>query len=360
MTAQRDITGQRKDVHQSLSYGGPIKIVSAVALLALGTAVIFALPDGSDNRTDKPQIPSTTAQAPDSAAAPDESLCDKQAWPYVDQRCVQRVEAARGMRQVRIVTDKGHSVTAMTPEPIVEPKQTPAPRPAVAQTDKPMGPPAAPMAAASAPQTATAAAPKVAATPPAPKETTAAAPQSAPAPKVAAAPAPNPPAAEMPPDPASTASTGRRETQKRVADRGPADVVPSIVSPAAASATQPAAGMDAFAETPKKSAREERAEKRAIEKAEREKAEKREAKRRKQIEVEGGNSGGPEEVVTAVKSTPAGSRNGGNARRGVPDEVVAAVEEAAAESRRGGRRGGMVTLEAPSDSTGRRIYVVRP
>src|SRR5829696_1930310 len=132
-------------------YSPVLNIVAAVVLIGAGAALYLAWPDDAATQ---PQIaaastPATAAAStPATTAAADESLCDKQAWPYVDQRCAQRVDAARGTRQVRIVTDKGHSVTAVTPVPIVEPKQKPAPQaPTVAQNDKPLGPPVAPVAA---------------------------------------------------------------------------------------------------------------------------------------------------------------------------------------------------------------------
>ena len=99
-------------------------IMSAVAAIMLGAGVIFALPDIRTNPKPLPPRP----MFPKQTRPLDESLCEKQAWPYIDQRCAQRVEAARGTRQVRIVTDKGNSVTVMTPVPVVEAKPKPAPQ----------------------------------------------------------------------------------------------------------------------------------------------------------------------------------------------------------------------------------------
>src|SRR4051794_13602926 len=124
MSARRD-NSIKNEARRANPYLPSLTVLSAVAAVALGAGIFLALPDGEGDET-----PATTAAAtadlPESG--PDESLCDKQAWPYVDQRCAQRVEAARGTRQVRIVTDKGTSVTAVTPQPIVEAKPKPAPQ----------------------------------------------------------------------------------------------------------------------------------------------------------------------------------------------------------------------------------------
>src|SRR4051794_7496560 len=149
MPARRNVSILRNEVHHGDSSIGAVKVVSAVALLGLGASLFFVLPDTSNHES--PAAPasanapqdSAAANAPQNTATADESFCDKQAWPYVDQRCAKRVEAARGTRQVRIVTDKGQSATTVTPLPVVEPRPKAAPpAPTVAQAERPIGPPA--------------------------------------------------------------------------------------------------------------------------------------------------------------------------------------------------------------------------
>ena len=289
----------RMQVHHDRSSSIPsMPVLFAVGALALGLGVFLALPEHSDL---EPQAASASAGVPETtgstATAADELLCDKQAWPYIDQRCAQRVEAARGTRQVRIVTDKGNSVTVQTPQPIVEPKPKPAPStPVVAQTDRPIGPPAAPMAN-SPPQVE-----KVAATPQQPCF---------------------------------------RKILRQHAGFRPRNA--ASVAPAAASTAPVTAGYDAFADSPKKSKAAEKAERRAAEKAAR-----REAKRQRAPEEDNGNA--PEDVVATVKSGDGqNSRRTHNAapdraRNAVPDEVLAEVERATAGELRGRRSREAVTV----------------
>lgn len=304
MPAQRDSSVLRKEVHLGHSSISTVsistmKVLSSVALLGLGAGLFFMLPEDSNNES---PVASAAATAPVPEPTADESFCNKQAWPYVDQRCAKRVEAARGTRQVRIVTDKGHSVTTVTPLPIVEPKKPASPAPTVAQAERPMGPPATPTVNEASP----------------PAQTVAAAPPSAPAPqnsapKAAAAPAPSVQLTVAPANrPAATEAMARENPNPR------ADTRNASVPPSAASNAPMAPGFDAFAEVPAKKSKSARAA---------EKAEKREAKRRKAIEAY--NSG-------------------------VPDEVVRAVEEASANDGRRGR--GIVTLGSPNG--GQRIFLV--
>jgi hypothetical protein len=285
MPARRDFSILRNEVHHGHSFIGAVTFLSTAALLGLGAGVFFMLPDDSSNES---PVAAAAANAPEPTA--DESFCDKQAWPYVDQRCAKRVEAARGTRQVRIVTDKGHSVKTVTPLPIVEPKPVPVPAaPVVAQAERPIGPAAAPVAAEPSPQA----------------QTVAAAPQ---------------PASE----PAAQNSSANRPAATNALARDnpnpPADARDAAIPPKAASTEPMAPGMDAFADVPsKKSARAAR------------KAEKREAKRRKTIEDRDGAV--PKDVVAAVEEAAAevrvrrgrgvvtlGSPNGGQRIYLVPRE----------------------------------------
>lgn len=314
MAARREFSVLRKQIHHDDSSIGAVKFLSAAALLGLGAGLFFMLPDNSNNES---PVAAAAASVPEPTA--DESFCDKQAWPYVDQRCAKRVEAARGTRQVRIVTDKGHSVTAVTPMPIVEPKAKPAsPAPSVAQAERPIGPAAAPAPAMNEPS------PQV--------ETVAT------APKAAAMPASSVQVTVAQGNRPATTHTVARETSNPPAETR----TTASINPSTASTAPMAPGFDAFAESPKKSKSARAAEK----------AEKREAKRLKAIEAY--NSGVPDEVGAVVKSAPAGGQYGRLGRRDVPDEVVRAVEEASANDGRRGR--GMVTIGSPNG--GQRIYMV--
>ncbi len=329
MSKRRDLSIQGKPVRQEGSYFPAMMVLCAVSAIALGAGVILALPDAPDTKS---QAASATASAPETTgsttASVDESLCDKQAWPYVDQRCAQRVDAARGTRQVRIVTDKGNSVTVRTPEPIVEPKSKPAPpAPVVAGVEKPLGPPVAPVAG-SPPQIE-----KVVA---APQQQVASAPQN-PAPQAAPKVAP--------------ASTVQVTTAPQRSS--PAPVAPdAAVAPAAASPAPVAAGVDAFADADFKKFKSARAA---------EKAAKREARReaRRQRAIEEGNADVAEEVAATVNGR--GSRRNRNAvsdraRNGVPEEVLQAVEQATASEFRGRRDRQVVTVGSTRNGT--RIYMV--
>jgi hypothetical protein len=316
-------------------------VLFAVAALALGVGVFLALPEHPETTS---QAASAATSVPETTTAADESLCDKQAWPYIDQRCAQRVEAARGTRQVRVVTDKGNSVTVRTPEPIVEPKPKPAPQsPVVATTERPIGPPAAPVADAP---------PKVEKVVAAPEQQVApasknSAPQTAATPTVA--PTPTVQAAVAPANPPATSDPGARGTSDPSAN-----IRIAPVSPAAASTAPMTAGVDAFADGNAQKSKSARAA---------EKAARREAKRQKALEEN--NGGVPEEVVATVKAAPAETqtnrrtRNAAQerARGSVPEEVLQAVEDAAARES-GGRRGRqIVTVDSPR-SSGSRIYMV--
>jgi hypothetical protein len=318
-------------VHQGAqsyrSYVPSLPVLSVGAITIVGAGVFLALPDAS------PEPSASSATAAPTQTASDESACDKQAWPYVDQRCAQRVEAARGTRQVRVVTDRGNVVTMVTPMPTVEPKPA-APKPVVAQNDRPIGPVVAPTAAEPAAQNVAIApqpAPAPQNPPPAPKvEPVVAQPNPATPPPAAT----NAIAVEKP-SPATTRSVS---------------VDPPQTSPAAVAAT---AGALDDEMTTRKSKAAQTAEKREA---------KREAKRMKAPQQD--DAGVPAEVVAAVKP----SRGERAARSGVPAEVVAAVEEAVTSDRgnRGGRRvivldgesgGQVVTVGSPS-AGGQRVYLV--
>lgn len=336
MSKRRDFSVLRNDLHHFASYISPT-VIGAAAFLLIGAGVIFALPERPGDQP--PQI-SAAANVPETT--PDESLCAKQAWPYIDQRCAQNVEAARGSRPVRIVTDKGTSVNVVTPVPIVEakPKRTPA-APIVAQVDRQIGPPVVPMAEEPAPQ-----AERIVV---APQPQPVPAPQAAPEPaaKVATAAAPAIPPSDTP----NAADAMAMEVPARANRRS------ASLDPPQASADPVMPGVEAFDEPP---ARISKARQRA-EKREAKRQARREAKRQRALEREMRRGGVPEEVVAAVKAIPEGrnrrpseERGIRRARNAVPDEVIAAVEEAT--SGRGRRGGRVVTIGSPNG--GQRIYLV--
>src|SRR3954451_14812793 len=159
MSKQHDNTPSRNEFHQRFSNAPWGAFAIAGAILVVGGAFVFSLPEDSHNAAPAPAVASAEASAATetdgraTGATSDETLCDRQTWPYIDQRCAQRVNAARDTRKVRIVTDKGNSVTAVTAVPTVEPKPAdkpkPMPQPAVAHNDShAIGPAAAPSAPA--------------------------------------------------------------------------------------------------------------------------------------------------------------------------------------------------------------------
>ena len=365
MSRRQDIPVLWKQVPHGTSYIPSMTVLFAVAALALGVGVFLALPEHPETTS---QAASAATSVPETTTAADESLCDKQAWPYIDQRCAQRVEAARGTRQVRVVTDKGNSVTVRTPEPIVEPKPKPAPQsPVVATAERPIGPPAAPVADAPPKVEKVVAAPGQQVAPASQNSPAQAEPKSAPAATVqvtavpqrsapaaqnpapqTAAPTPTVQAAVAPANPPAVSDQGGRGTSDPSAN-----IRIAPVSPAAASTAPMTAGVDAFADGNVQKSKSARAA---------EKAARREAKRQKALEEN--NGGVPEEVVATVKAAPTDgqtnrrTRNAAQerARGSVPEEVLQAVEEAAARES-GGRRGRqIVTVDSPR-SSGSRVYM---
>ncbi len=123
MFTQHDFSLLWKRAHPYLAHPPALKII-AVAAAVLGAGVMAALSDAS---TGSPSTSSISPQAEQQQAAAAESVCEKQAWPYIVQRCADPAAYERGTRQVRVVTDRGAMVTMTMPNPIVEPKR-PAPQ----------------------------------------------------------------------------------------------------------------------------------------------------------------------------------------------------------------------------------------
>lgn len=325
-------------------YRSSAPLIGATALLLVGAGVIFALPRGDTqpgNASVATATVNTTAASAETTGSSnassdtelDDSACSRQAWPYVDQRCAQRVEKARDSRKVRIVTDKGNSVTVMTPVPVVEAKPKPAPAPVVAQAERKIGPAATPPAPEGAPPvetTASVAKPEKPATPPqAAKTETAAALQHTPAPE-----APKPVVSEVKPSVQTAMATDNQPAAGETRTRNPVEPVASSQAPAPSF-------IESIERSRQKLEKSERLQKREAKREAKEA--KREAKRRKMME----DAGAPDEVVAAVK----GSKNGRRYSQAVPDEVIAAVEQATARDQSASSFG--------RDRRGRVVYIER-
>ena len=145
MFAKHDLLILWKWIRPTLTRPGSMKVIAAVVVAGVSAAVITTLPESEAESSDTSrasQAASLPNQKPASALV---ASCETQAWPYIDQRCAESADAARGTRQVRVVTDRGTSLTMVTPVPIVEPKPTPAPKPqTVAKAETPLGPPVIP------------------------------------------------------------------------------------------------------------------------------------------------------------------------------------------------------------------------
>jgi hypothetical protein len=129
------------------------KVIGVSIGVVLVAGMIVLLPDGS---TSAPSTATTSAAVPTSVAAPapEESLtsfevaCEKQAWPYIDQRCAESAAkaASQATRQVRVVsTDRGTSstiVTAIAPAPAKPPADISQLRDSVAKLEPPAKEPA--------------------------------------------------------------------------------------------------------------------------------------------------------------------------------------------------------------------------
>src|SRR5689334_1308308 len=120
MLKQYGFDARFERIHKNLRpYMPSGAVAGALVLLILGGGLLYALPEHSE---DTAVAAATNPTATPALTPADDSLCDKQTWPYIDQRCAARIEAARGSRQVRIVTDKGTSVKTVTALPVVEQK----------------------------------------------------------------------------------------------------------------------------------------------------------------------------------------------------------------------------------------------
>jgi hypothetical protein len=372
--AKHDVPILWKRIHPYIN-AGSAKIIAAAALVAIGGAVIINLPDAparssaSTNSSDTPNTPAAELPAQQTSAAGD-ALCEKQAWPYIDQRCREAAQSREGTRSVRVVTDRGASSTAITPIPIVQPKP-PAPQPVMAKADTSLGPRVAP----SVPEGQQALAAAVESPTPAPRVEPVAAPRIEP---VAA----KPPAAPRPESLQTTASVQPIRPQPPESKQAVASVQPvrpqpqeqSSISAASSFFTTPAAATESSPVPAEDAAT--RAKLKAEAKAEKLKAEAARAEQRARLARSLERRGLPPELIAAVEAAAVEQRGGsvniqGGAvqitprrarnREAVPEEVLAAVEAAARERRSSGRRiseadGQYVTLGAPG--RGERVYLV--
>src|SRR5688572_15824700 len=84
MSKRRDLSAPGKQVRPDGSYLIPsLTVLFAVSAIALGVGVMRTLPDDADPKSQAASAPTSLPETTGSAAA-DESLCEKQAWPYVD------------------------------------------------------------------------------------------------------------------------------------------------------------------------------------------------------------------------------------------------------------------------------------
>lgn len=279
MVARHDFPILWKRLHSILAYAPPTKVALALMAAALGAGVLLTLPDPSSDS------PSASQPQQDQAAL--NAICEKQAWPYVDRRCADPVPYERGTRQVRVVTERGETLTMATPVPIIEPKRAQPPRPqVVAEAPKKIGPEVIP---ATPEQEAT----------------------------LQNAVAPSQPAKTAKPDPAPRqAAIAAAQTFQ----------APAVGQPVMAAT-------NAFAKAPAPMTGETASEIPASKKSKAAaKAEKREAKQRTATERQ--DKAVPAEVVAAVEATARREQS----RQEVPPEVIAAVERARANEYGGGQR----------------------
>jgi hypothetical protein len=307
--------------------------VIVVAAIGIGAGVIATLPEQTTHAS---SLSSSTLSA-SSVVLPSEEKpiaaegtvaadadCEKQAWPYINQRCADSAAYQRGTRQVRVVTDRGATMTVTTPIPIVEPKPPAPPRVAVARTEERIGPEVIPAPPEQA-QEASLQQAVAQSQPPKPAEP---APHPVPQQQAATAPKPQAPAAR-PPLPATA-------TQVAAGVPGPGDA--RDISTLAEATEIP---MSKKAKAAAK-AREKREAARA----------QREARRRNAPAPQ--DTAVPAEVVAAVEASTRGERARGRkpaerpvtVEQGVPAEVVAAVQA-------------MTAADLGPGYRGQRVYIVR-
>jgi hypothetical protein len=118
-------------------------VIAALVCAGLGAAVILSLPE---TPADSPAASSSVQAAEETTASAGDQSCEKQAWPYLDQRCAEPVKQESGQptREVRVVsTDRGTSptiVTAIAPAETKRPATPPQPPQSVATLESPTAP----------------------------------------------------------------------------------------------------------------------------------------------------------------------------------------------------------------------------
>jgi nicotinate-nucleotide--dimethylbenzimidazole phosphoribosyltransferase len=245
-------------LRQRLLRAASPSVIATLLVAGLFAGVIISLPEAN-----APSAPAKVAAAPNplaeaSAASND---CEKQAWPYIDQRCAapEAKEAEQSTRQVRVVsTDRNAAPLIVTAAPASQPQRAVPPvppRPAVAQVQPPQ-PVAVPTAAGPANQNDVvpiAASAQLAPEPPAQLQNVALAPAAQPAAQPAtAALIPEAAAAEAPAVAAPPKATAKfvkkpAKQERRVQtanQRSPANIVPPGVVDAVRSASARDAGRE--------------------------------------------------------------------------------------------------------------------
>jgi hypothetical protein len=235
-------------LRQQLLRGASPSVIATLLVAGLFAGVIISLPEAN-----APSAPAKVAAAPNPLAEASND-CEKQAWPYIDQRCAapEAKEAEQSTRQVRVVsTDRNAAPLIVTAAPAPQPQRAAAP--AVAQIQPTPQPVAVPTAAGPAKQNDVvpiAASAQLAPEPPAQLQTVALAPAAQPTataaliPEAAAAEAP---AVAAPPKATAKFVKKPAKQERRVQtanQRSPANIVPPGVVDAVRSASARDAGRE--------------------------------------------------------------------------------------------------------------------
>jgi hypothetical protein len=112
-------------------YATSPQVIAALLFTGLFAGVVLSLPDDALSLGTR-----TVAVQPAENASGSPEYCEKQAWPYLDQRCADaKKDAAAPTRQVRVIsTDRGAAPVIVTAiAPVVEQTARAEPRPAAPQ-----------------------------------------------------------------------------------------------------------------------------------------------------------------------------------------------------------------------------------
>jgi hypothetical protein len=91
-----------------------LKLAGAAIIAAAGAGLIVGLPAFSSNSASDASV-RASAQAVAGATRVDAATCDRQSWPYLDQRCLDPAANGKDLRQVRVISlDRGAPTTIVT------------------------------------------------------------------------------------------------------------------------------------------------------------------------------------------------------------------------------------------------------